>query len=120
MSDLVDRVVTDVGIDRGIAERAVGIILDFLSKEGPADNVRSLLARLPDHQTLIATAESDGGILAGMGGIMGVGAKLMGCGLDVGQIQNVVRSLALYCSEKGGQAELEAIAAAIPGLRQFM
>ncbi len=43
MSELIDRVVSDVGIDRGVAEKAIGIILDFLSKEGPADRVQSLL-----------------------------------------------------------------------------
>jgi hypothetical protein len=120
MSELIDRVVADVGLDRGIAEKAVGIILDFLSKEGPAERVRALLARLPDHQALIAAAGNDGGILGGMGGIMGVGARLMGCGLDMSQIQNVVRALAVYCGEKGGGDDLKAIAAAIPGLSQFM
>ena len=48
MNELVERVVSQVGIDRAVAEKSVGIILDFLSKEGPADKVQSLLARLPD------------------------------------------------------------------------
>jgi hypothetical protein len=120
MSDLIDRVVADVGIDRGVAEKAVGTILDFLSKEGPADRVQSLLARLPDHQALMAAARNGGDMLGGMGGIMGVGAKLMGSGLDMSQIQSVVRTLATYSSEKGGSDDLKAIAAAIPGLSQFM
>ena len=120
MSELIDRVVSDVGIDRNVAEKAIGIILDFLSKEGPADRVQSLLARLPDHQALIAAAGNEGGMLGGMGGIMGVGAKLMGSGLDMSQIQSVIRSLASYSGEKGGGDDLKAIAAAIPGLSQFM
>ncbi len=78
MSELIDRVVSEVGIDRSVAEKAIGIILDFLSKEGPADRVQSLLARLPDHQALIAAAGNDGGMLGGMGASWGVGARLMG------------------------------------------
>ena len=72
---MIDRVVVDVGVDRGVAGKAIGTILDFLSKEGPADRVQSLLARLPDHQGLIAEAGNGGGMLGGMGGIMGVGAS---------------------------------------------
>jgi hypothetical protein len=120
MSELIDRVVVGVGVDRGVAEKAIGIILDFLSKDGPTDKVQSLLARLPDHQALIAAAGNEGGMLGGMGGIMGVGARLMGSGLDMSQIQNVVRTLASYSNEKGGGDDLKAIAAAIPGLSQFM
>ena len=120
MSELIDRVVSEVGVDRSVAEKAIGIILDFLSKEGPADRVQSLLARLPDHQALIAAARNEGGMLGGMGGIMGVRAKLMGSGLDMSQIQSVIRSLASYSGEKGGSDDLKAIAAAIPGLSQFM
>ena len=48
MSELVDRVVSNVGLDRPTAEKAVGIILDFLSTEGPADKVRDLF----DHRHL--------------------------------------------------------------------
>jgi hypothetical protein len=37
MDELIGRLVADEGIDRNAAETAVGIILDFLAKEGPAD-----------------------------------------------------------------------------------
>ncbi|MGZ5811277.1 MAG: DUF2267 domain-containing protein [Xanthobacteraceae bacterium] len=119
MSELIDRVVTQVGLDRAVAEKSVGIILDFLSKEGPADKVQSLLSRLPEHATLIAGA-GDGGMLGGMGGIMGVGARLMGSGVDMNQIQSIIRVLMAYCNEKGAGGDLKEIAAAIPGLSQFI
>lgn len=35
MEELIGRLVSDVGVDRTAAETAVGIILDFLGKEGP-------------------------------------------------------------------------------------
>jgi hypothetical protein len=55
-----------------------------------------------------------------MGGIMGLGAKLMGAGLDMSQIQSVVRELAAYCQDKGAAQELSEVAASIPGLSQFI
>ena len=33
MDELIGRLVADVGVDRAAAEKAVGIILDFLAKE---------------------------------------------------------------------------------------
>ena len=39
MGELIDRVASQVGIDRAVAEKSVGIILDFLLKEGPTDKV---------------------------------------------------------------------------------
>src|SRR3954471_3177877 len=117
MSDLVDRVVARVGLDRPTSEKAVGIILDFLSKEGPADKVQALLARLPGHEALIAAgASTGGGPFGNMGGIMGVGSRLMGAGLGMGQIQSVIQELMTYCREQGAGDLLTDISASIPGL----
>lgn len=122
MSDLVDRVASRVGIDRAVAEKAVGIILDFLSKEGPADKVQALFARLPGAEALVQAARSNsgGGMFASMGGIMGVGSKLMSAGLDLGQIQGVNRELMAYSSDQGAGELLREIADAIPGLSQYV
>lgn len=121
MTELIDRIVSRVGLDRPVAEKAVGIILDFLSKEGPADKVQALLARLPGHEGLIAAAAGEsGGMFASMGGIMGVGARLMGLGLGMSEIQNVIRELMGYCKEHGAADALGDIAASIPGLSQYI
>ena len=120
MTELVDQVATKVGIDRAVAEKALGIILDFLAKEGPADQVGVLLARLPDSEALLQDARASAGFLGGMGGIMGVGTRLMGAGLDMGQIQGVSRELMVYCREHGAGDQLGAVAGAIPGLSQFL
>ena len=61
MDELIGRLVADVGIDRPTAEKAVGIILDFLAKEGPADKVQPLLAKLPGAEALMQKAASEGG-----------------------------------------------------------
>jgi hypothetical protein len=122
MNELVDRIVSRVGIDKAVAEKAIGIVLDFLSKEGPADKVKALLERLPGHEALLQAArdEAGGGMFASMGGIMGVGSRLMGAGLDMSQIQSVTRELMAYSREKGAAEPLSDIAAAIPGLSQFL
>src|SRR5215470_3776117 len=103
MDELVDQVVGNVGIDRTVAERAVGIILDFLATEGPAEPVEALVGRLPGAAEAIASARAEGGGLsASAGGIMGVGSRLMSAGLDMGEIQGVARELIAYARDKAG------------------
>jgi hypothetical protein len=122
MAELVDRIATSASVDRAVAEKAVGIILDFLAKEGPADKVSALLARLPGSEQLLQAerASNGGGLFNGMGGIMGVGTRLMGAGLDMNQIQTATRELMTYSREQGAGDILGEIAAAIPGLSQFV
>ncbi len=122
MKELVDQIVGNVGIDRPVAERAVGIILDFLSAEGPADAVHALLRRLPGAAEAVASAraEGGGGPFAGAGGIMGVGSRLMSAGLNMGEIQGVTRELIAYARDKAGDHDVNAVVEAIPGLSQFI
>ena len=47
MDELIARLVDHVGIDKVTAEKSVGIILDFLVKEGPADKVQPLIDSFP-------------------------------------------------------------------------
>jgi len=119
MDELIGRLVADIGLDRATAEKAVGIILNFLVKEGPADKVQPILAKLPGAQALIdKTAGSSGGGL--MGGVMGAGMAMMSAGLSMGQVQSVTRSVIAYTREKAGEDAVGEIVAAIPGLAQFV
>jgi hypothetical protein len=122
MDELIGRIVTNVGIERPAAERAVGIILDFLATDGPADKVPRLLARLPgaDDAVAAARAEASGGAFGGMGGIMGVGSRLMSVGLGMSEIQGVTREILSYARENAGDEDLDGIIDAIPGLRNFV
>ena len=121
MDELVDRIVANVGVDRAVAEKAVGIIFDFLSKEGPADKVQALLDQLPGAADAVAAArtEESGGMFGGMGGVMGVGSRLMSAGLGMGEIQGVTRELIAFAREKAGAEAVNSIVDAIPGLSQF-
>ena len=118
MDELLDRLVANVGVDRAVAEKAVGIILAFLLKEGPSDKVQTLINQMPGAETAMAAAASDGGL--GMGGIMGVGTKLMAAGLGMDQMQSVTRELIAYAREKAGEDTVGEIVGSIPGLGQFV
>jgi hypothetical protein len=122
MDELVDQVVGNVGIARPVAERAVGIILDFLATEGPADTVKAMLEHLPGAAEAAASAhdESGGGLLGAAGGIMGVGSRLMSAGLNMSEIQGVARVLITYARDKAGDHDVNAIVDSIPGLSQFL
>jgi len=118
MDELIGRLVADIGIDRAAAEKAVGIILAFLVKEGPADKVQPLLAKLPGADALVQKAASEGGGL--MGGVMGAGMQMMSAGLSMAQVQSVTREVIAYTREKAGEDAVGEIVAAIPGLAQFV
>jgi hypothetical protein len=124
MDELIERLVADVGIDRATAEKAVGIILEFLVKEGPADKVQPLLTKLPGAEAVMqrAATESDSaGLMAGaMGGVMGAGMRMMSAGLSMGQVQSVTRAVIAYTREKAGEDAVGEIVAAVPGLSQFV
>jgi len=112
MEELIGRLVSDVGVDRTAAETAVGIILDFLGKEGPADKIQLLIAKLPGAEELQRKAASAGG--SGMGGVMGAGMSM------IGQVQGVTRQFIAFAREKVGEDAVGEIVAAIPGLSQFV
>ena len=124
MDEFIARLTADVGIDRTAAEKAVGIIFDFLAKEGPAEKVRPLLAKLPGAEAVMQSAASEGngdGLTAGaMGGVMGAGMRMMSAGLSMGQVQSVTREVIAYAREKAGEDAVGEIVAAIPGLAQFV
>jgi hypothetical protein len=121
MDELVGRIVANVGVDRPTAEKAVGIILDFLVKEGPADKVQPLIDRLPGAAALLQsrTASDEGGMF-GMGGMMGAGTRMMAAGLTLGQVQSITREVIAYTREKAGEDAVGELVGAIPGLSQFV
>ena len=117
MNELIGRLVAELGIERAVAEKAVGIILAFLIKEGPADKVKPLIDSMPGAQ---AAAAASGGGGFGMGGVMGAGAALMGLGLSMPQVQAVTKTVMAYARETAGEDAVGEIVGAIPGLSQFI
>lgn len=119
MNDLVARLVANVGIDQATAEKSVGIILDFLQKEGPADKVQALIDGLPGGDTLLKAEQSGGGLFS-MGGLMGAGSRMMAAGLTMGQVQAVTKETIAFAREKIGEDAIGEIVGSIPGLSQFV
>ncbi len=90
MEELIARVTNRTGLDAATATTAIGHILAFLQKEGPATEVSKMLAALPGSETAIAqaNAQDSGGGLMGMlggmmggGGVMALGQKLISAGV---------------------------------------
>ena len=119
MDELIARLVSNVGVDRAAAEKSVGIILDFLVKEGPPDKVQALIDKMPGAQALLQASDAGGGGFS-MGGLMGAGTKMMEAGLSMGQVQGVTKEVIAYSREKAGEDAIGEIVGAIPGLSQFV
>jgi hypothetical protein len=120
MDELIGRLAVKASIDNVVAEKTIGIILNFLRNEGPPDKVQALIDKIPGAEAAVAASSNGGGFGRLMGGgLMALGAKLMGLGLGMGDIQNVARELFRFGRDKIGADEMGEIIAGTPGLSQF-
>jgi hypothetical protein len=99
MDELIGRLAAKAGIDNAVAEKTIGIILDFLRNEGPSDKVQALIDTIPGAEAAIAASGNDG--------------------LGMGDIQNVARELFTFGRDKVGADQMGEIIAGTPGLSQF-
>jgi hypothetical protein len=123
MEDLIARIATDAGVELEIAKKAVGMILAFLRKDGPKEEVDALFDALPGSADAVdAAAGEDGGAFSGAmgGGLMGLAGQLTGLGLGMGEMQSIGRQVFAYAREKAGDERVGQIVSAIPGLGQFL
>ena len=121
MDELVGQLAAKAGIERAVAEQTVGIMLDFLRNEGPADKVQALIDSIPGAERTVEAAGNAGGLSALMGGgLMAAGTRLMGLGLGIGEIQNVAGELLRFGGDKIGAERMSEIVASTPGLKQFV
>ena len=128
MEELVARVTQATGLDATTAQTAIGHILAFLQKEGPATEVNQLIAAMPGSEAAIAQAgagEGGGGLMGMLGGMMGggvmaLGQKLISAGVPMNQMQPLGQELFAYGREKAGEDVMGPIVGSIPGLSQFV
>ena len=126
MEELIARVTQKTGLDQATARKAIGIILGYLQKEGPQNEVNQLIGALPGAQDAIEETKSGGsGGLMGMvgsmgGGVMALGGQLMGIGVSMNQMQPLGQELLAYGREKAGEDVMGPIVGSIPGLSQFV
>ena len=68
MNELVGWLAAKAGIDDAIAEKTVGIMLDYLRSEGPPETVQVLIDSIPGAEAAIAAARTGSGLSRLMGG----------------------------------------------------
>jgi hypothetical protein len=120
MDELIGRLAVKAGIDCAVAEKTIGIILDFLRSEGPADKVQMLIDRISGADAAIAASSQNAGLARLMGGgLMATGTRLMGLSLSIEQIQSIARELLGFGRDTIGADMMGEIIAATPGLGQF-
>lgn len=120
MDELIARTGAAAGLEPGTAAKSIGLVLAFLEKEGPAEEVGALAAALPGAADLIAASRQDaGGGISGMG-LMGLAGQLTGLGLGMEQMRAVGHEIFGFARERLGEDKVGAIVAAIPGLAGFV
>ena len=130
MEELIARVATAADIPADQAQRAVGLVFAFLKKEAP-NEVDDMLRQVPGAVAAAAAGAADnpkgtgmmGGLMSmmgGGGGLMGLASQLTGIGLGTGQMTTVGKEIFAFAREKAGEERVGQVAAAIPGLGQFI
>jgi hypothetical protein len=135
MDNLIARVASAANTTPDAARKAVALVLDFIKREAPDDAVDALLAKAPALNAIVASIASTtgegmspfvrglmgtGAGAMGGGGLMALGGDLMSLGLSMDQIQAVGKEVFDYARETAGDDVVGEIAAAIPGLSQFI
>jgi hypothetical protein len=123
MDDLTGRLVANAGVDRTAAEKAVGIIAQFLTKEGPTEKARALIRSMSGVDASPAVnsrmSSSSPSMLGAIGGVMGIGVQIVAAGLSMGEIRAVTRETMSFARGTAGDDAVGEIVGAIPGLGQF-
>jgi hypothetical protein len=125
MQDVLNRIAAETGLTPEKAMEAVGHILNYMKNEATDPAVETMIAETPGAEAAMASAGGGGGGLMGSvmgafgGGIMALGAKLMGMGLDMGQIRMIATELVTYAKANAGAETVDRVIATTPGLSQF-
>ena len=123
MSELVSKVADAVGIDADLAEKAVGMMLAFLQKEGDEEAVSAMISAIPGAEELVAgQSGGGGGLLGGLmgGGVMALGQQLMSEGHGMGEITSLAKETIGVAKQYAGDDIIDQVVASIPGLSQFV
>lgn len=124
MNDIIRQISESTGIQPNVAEKALGLMLGFLEKEGEDGPVQQMLAAIPGAKDLVSQYGGDGsgGFLSGLagGGIMGLGQQLMGLGMGMGEITALAKQTIALAKQYAGEQVVDEVVASIPGLSQFV
>jgi hypothetical protein len=115
MDDLFLRIAAASEISEANARQAVGYILAYMQVESEDDSIDSMIAATPGAADALGSATG----YDGSGGIMTLGARLMGLGLDMGQIRDIAETLVTAAREHAGDETVDRAIASVPALAQF-
>ena len=118
MEELIQRLVSGLGIDDGVANQFVGTVLNLLKENVDTAQFEQLMALLPGAAALLQgasdTSGSGGGLLGGLAGSIGkslggdLGSAIEGfgalsdTGLDPSQFGQATEIFGSFVNEKGG------------------
>ena len=132
MEELIQRLVSSLGIDEGIANNFVGTVLNLLKENVDTAQFEQLLALLPGAAALLQggqEAGSGGGLLGGLADTLGkslggdIGSTLSGLGalsdtgLDPSQFGQAAEVFGSFLQDKGAGDLASALLDALPGVK---
>lgn len=130
MNEVVTQIADRVGIAPDLAEKALGMMLGFLQREGDDAAVATMIEAIPGGADLVAQYNGEGagggGLLGGLmgalggGGIMGLGQQLMSQGLGMGEITSLAKETIAIAKQYAGEEVVDEVVASVPGLSQFV
>jgi hypothetical protein len=138
MEELIQRVVSNLGIDEELAKTVIGLIFNLFKENGESGAVETLMNAMPGSADLASAAastlsdgDSGGG---GLGGMLGAAASLLGgdspamalvgqltgAGLSINQAKDLGTEVMNFANEKAGADVVAKVASSIPGLDQLL
>lgn len=116
MQDLFARIAASNDLSEDVSREAVGHILAFMQAESDDPAVGQVVEGTPGAADALSGVDA---VEAGSG-IMALGAKLMGLGLDLTQIRSVAGDFIAYAGEHVGKDTAEQAVASVPAFAQFV
>ncbi|MCJ8323105.1 MAG: DUF2780 domain-containing protein [Rhizobiales bacterium] len=132
MDHIITKITEKVGIDKALATKAVGIILNLVDSSISDETKETLYTAVPAAKDLASQGSdvSGGGLMGMAGGLFGGGGGAMGAmaamgklndaGLDTDQIGKIGKILLNHLGDEGGEELVGEIVNAIPGLDRFI
>jgi hypothetical protein len=129
LQELIAMIMANTGLDAARSEKALGIMLSLVQKQGDKAKVAELFDKLPGAAELAAQHGGDGAAKGGLLGMLGGGlmggplaaiSKLQAAGLNMEQIKVLGKTTLDYAKEKAGTDLVRDVAGSIPGLGSYV
>ncbi len=135
IDQLIAKIVDQIGLDQGVAEKALGSLLSLLQQEGDDAAVGQLFNAVPgaaDLASKFGASSGGGGLLGGVAGALGgaLGGKagsalsavtaLQNSGIDMGQAKSMMPVVAGFLKENAGEDVLMKALESVPALKDLL